>query len=84
MPSEHAHKRHARLFRNGRNQAVRIPRELELPGDEVVIHKEGTRLVLEPIVKTSRLPQLLAKWKPIDDPFPDVDVGLQPLDDVDS
>lgn len=24
--------RHVKLFRNGRNQAVRIPREFELPG----------------------------------------------------
>ncbi|MEX2281730.1 MAG: AbrB/MazE/SpoVT family DNA-binding domain-containing protein, partial [Gemmatimonadota bacterium] len=26
--------RRVRLFRNGRNQAIRIPREFELPGDE--------------------------------------------------
>lgn len=29
--------RHVRLFRNGRNQAVRIPREFELPGEEAII-----------------------------------------------
>jgi len=46
--------RHARLFRNGRNQALRIPREFELPGDEVTIHKDGDRLILEP-VKTRKL-----------------------------
>jgi antitoxin VapB len=74
--------RHARLFRNGRNQAVRIPRELELPGSDVVIYKEGRRLILEPETKGNRLLALLAKWKPIDDPFPDVDEGLLPLDDV--
>jgi antitoxin VapB len=74
--------RHARLFRNGRNQAVRIPRELELPGDEVVIRKEGDRLILEPVAKRSRLLQLLAEWEPIDDRFPDVDEGLPRLDDV--
>jgi tRNA(fMet)-specific endonuclease VapC len=33
------------LFRNGRNQAIRIPREFELPGDEAIIRKEGARLV---------------------------------------
>ena len=32
--------RHARLFRNGRNQAVRIPREFELAADEVIIYRE--------------------------------------------
>lgn len=53
--------RRARLFRNGRNQAVRIPRELELPGDEVVMHREGDRLVLEP-APARRLASLLASW----------------------
>ena len=31
--------RHVRLFRNGRSQAVRIPREFELPGNEATIRK---------------------------------------------
>jgi antitoxin VapB len=35
--------RHVRLFKNGRNQAVRIPREMELPGDETVIYRDGHR-----------------------------------------
>ena len=43
--------RHVRLFRNGRNQAVRIPREFELEGDEAIMRKEGGRLILEPIRK---------------------------------
>lgn len=73
--------RHARLFRNGRNQALRIPREFELPGEEVIIHKEGDRLVLEPI-KTRRLLATLANLEPVSDAFPDVDTGLPPLDDV--
>ncbi len=42
-------RRHVRLFRNGRNQAVRIPVEFELPGDEAVIHRDGDRLVIEPV-----------------------------------
>ena len=40
--------RRVKLFRSGRNQAVRIPREFELPGDEAVMHKEGDRLIIEP------------------------------------
>ena len=40
--------RHVRLLRNGRNQAVRIPREFELPGQDAIIRKEGERLVIEP------------------------------------
>ncbi len=74
--------RHARLFRNGRNQAVRIPREFELPGQEVIIRKDGDRLILEPIRKYNSLAELLASWEPLDEEFPDVDEGLLPLDDV--
>ena len=41
--------RQARLFRNGRNQALRIPRDLEFPGDTVILHKEDDRLIVEPL-----------------------------------
>jgi len=60
------------LFRNGRNQAVRIPRGLELPGDEAVLRKEGDRLILEPAHPTSLL-GLLDTLSPIDETFPDID-----------
>ena len=50
--------RHVRLFRNGRNQAVRIPREFELEGDEAIMRKEGSRLIVEPVRK-GRLLSLL-------------------------
>lgn len=74
--------RHVRLFKNGRNQALRIPREFELPGDEAVIHKEGDRLIIEPTKKKSLL-KLLATWEPSDEGLPDVDQGMLPLDEVD-
>lgn len=64
--------RHASLFRNGRNQAVRIPREFEMEGTEVLIRKEGDRLILTPIRK-NRLLDLLASWEPLDDGLPDVE-----------
>ncbi len=35
--------RRVKLFRNGRNQAVRIPVEFELPGDEAIMHRDGDR-----------------------------------------
>jgi antitoxin VapB len=73
---------HASLFRNGRNQAVRIPREMELPGKEVLIHREGYRLVIEPVETPHGLIDMLKGLPAITDPFPDVDVGLRPLDDV--
>lgn len=72
--------RHAALFRNGRNQAVRIPREFEMEGSEVVIRKEGDRLVLIPI-RRKTLRDLLASWEPLDDALPEVeDLPLQPRD----
>ena len=74
--------RRARLFRNGRNQAVRIPREFELPGHEVVIRKEGDRLIVEPVRKPGGLAELLASWEPLEEEFPNVDEGLLPLDDI--
>ncbi len=73
--------RHVRLFRNGRNQALRIPREFELEGDEAIIRKEGDRLIVEPIRK-GRLLALLTTLEPLDEPFPDVVEDLPALDDV--
>ena len=73
--------RHVRLFRNGRNQALRIPREFELEGDEAIIHKEGDKLIIEPVRK-GKLLTLLTTLEPLDDAFPDLDEGLLPLDDV--
>jgi antitoxin VapB len=64
--------RRAALFRNGRNQAVRIPRELEMEGSEVLIRKEGDSLILTPIRK-HRLRDLLASWTPMDDLLPEVE-----------
>lgn len=74
--------RHVRLFRNGRNQALRIPRDLELEGDEAILRKEGDRLIVEPVRK-GRLLALLSTLEPLEEPFPDVDEDLAPLDDVD-
>ena len=64
--------RRVKLFKNGRNQAVRIPREFELPGEEAVMRKEGERLIIEPMRKKSLL-ALLASWEPIDEEFPPID-----------
>jgi antitoxin VapB len=41
----------AKLFKNGHSLAVRLPRAYRLPGKEVAIHREGDRIVLEPLVK---------------------------------
>ena len=85
MPNKSSNKiqseRHVRLFRNGRNQALRIPREFELEGDEAIIHKEGDRLIVEPVRK-GKLLSLLATLEPLKETFPDIDATLPPLDDV--
>ena len=74
--------RQVRLFRNGRSQAVRIPKEFELPGREATIRKVGDRLILEPARRKSLL-QVLAAMTPLEpgDEFPDVDETLAPLDE---
>jgi len=74
--------RHVRLFRNGRNQAVRIPREFEFEGDEAILRKEGDRLVLEPI-RTGKILSVLRALGPLKAPFPDIDDVLPPLDEPD-
>ncbi|MBL8225077.1 MAG: AbrB/MazE/SpoVT family DNA-binding domain-containing protein [Chromatiales bacterium] len=73
--------RHVRLFRNGRNQALRIPREFELEGDEAILRREGDSLIISPVRK-GRLLAVLAALEPLDEPFPDVDTDLPPADDV--
>ena len=56
----------ARLFRNGRSQAVRIPKELEFDGEEVVIEKgEDGKLTLSPVSKKKSLIEVLASLEPL-------------------
>jgi antitoxin VapB len=39
----------AKLFKNGRSQAVRLPKEFRFKGTEVKIRKEGEKVILETI-----------------------------------
>lgn len=80
-PATHSAARHVRLFRNGRNQAVRIPREFELPGSSALMRRDGERLVIEPEKRGSLL-ALVATWKPLAAGFPDVDEKLPPAEQV--
>lgn len=66
-----AHRR-VKLFRNGRNQAVRIPRAFELPGEDAIMRREGDRLVIEPAAPTSLL-SILKALSPIEDRLADMD-----------
>ncbi len=71
------------LFRNGRNQAIRIPVEFELPGDEATIRKEGDRLIIEPKKRKPTMAEFLDSLEAFPE-FPDVDDSdLPPLRDID-
>jgi antitoxin VapB len=75
-----AAERNVKLFKNGRNQAVRIPREFELPGEDAVMRKEGNRLIIEPAPPKSLL-AVLATLAPLDETFPPI--ADKPADPVD-
>ena len=80
MPKDFMVERHVKLFKNGRNQAVRIPREFELPGEEATIRKEGQRLIIEPAPPTSLL-AVLATLPTLDEEFPPIrDLPTDPVD----
>lgn len=64
--------RHVKLFKNGRNQAVRIPREFELPGEDAIMYRDGDRLIIEPPAPKSLL-AVLASLSPLDERFPEID-----------
>lgn len=78
VPVPPSRPKEAKLFRNNRSQAVRIPVEFELPGDRVLIHREGGRLIIEPVNRPANLVELLAEWKkeePLgpEDQFPEIE-----------
>jgi antitoxin VapB len=67
--------RHVKLFKNGRNQAVRIPREFELPGEDAIMRKDGDRLIIEPAPPKSLL-AVLALLAPLEEDFPPIPDAL--------
>jgi antitoxin VapB len=73
MPKEVAMspERHVKVFKNGRNQAVRIPREFELSGEDAIMRKEGDRLIIEPAPPKSLL-TVLATLAPLHEDFPPI------------
>ena len=72
MPQSNPAPRQVRLFRNNRNQAIRIPVEFELPGSEAIISRDGDRLIIEPVRKKG-LAALLDSWEPLDEELPEID-----------
>lgn len=67
--------RAVRLFRNGRNQAVRIPREFELPGQDALMSREGDALVIRAVRRRSLL-EVLGTLDPLDEDFPQIEDRL--------
>jgi antitoxin VapB len=63
--------RHVKVFKNGRNQAVRIPREFEFSGKDAIMRKEGDRLIIEPAPAKSLL-AVLATLAPLHEDFPPI------------
>ncbi len=72
VPQSDPAPRQVRLFRNNRNQAIRIPVEFELPGSEAIISRDGDRLIIEPVRKKG-LAALLDSWKSLNEEFPEID-----------
>jgi len=80
MPAYSMAERHVKLFKNGRNQAVRIPREFELPGEDAIIRQDGQRLIIEPAPPQSLL-AVLAALPTLDEEFPRIqDPPAEPAD----
>ncbi len=73
--------RKVHLFRNGSNQALRIPREFELPGTEAIVRREGFRLIVEPAPRQG-LVAWLGTLEPLEDDFAPI-ADPPPQDDVD-
>lgn len=84
QPQSHSEPREAKLFRNNKSQAVRIPADFEMPGDRVSIYRDGDRLIIEP-VRRKNLLEVLAGLTPLgpDDQFPDVDETLLSAKEID-
>jgi antitoxin VapB len=71
------------LVRTGPAQTVEIPPEFAMPDDAVLMHREGERLITEPLApRKGGLLALLATLDPIEEEFPDVDEGLLPPRDI--
>jgi antitoxin VapB len=44
----------AKLFKHGRSQPVRLPKEFRFEGKEVRVSKVGNKVILEPLVRTRK------------------------------
>lgn len=69
-----------RLTRDGPDQVLHIPQDLEFTGSEVKMHRDGDRLILEPN-RPGTLLDLLDTMEAIDEDFPAIeDLPYRPVD----
>jgi antitoxin VapB len=75
--------RSVRLFRNGRSQAIRIPREFALPGNEATISRDRKGRLIVEAMRTPSMVELLHSWEPLsdEDAMPPIDkLTVEPFD----
>ncbi|MEO0454636.1 MAG: AbrB/MazE/SpoVT family DNA-binding domain-containing protein [Verrucomicrobiota bacterium] len=72
----------ARIFRNGSNQAIRIPREMEFEETEVLLEKRGTDVLIKPVPKAQGLIDYLSEVEPIEEDLIIEDDSFHPRDEI--
>jgi antitoxin VapB len=75
--------RSVRIFRNGRSQAIRIPREFALPGTEATITRDRKGRLIVEAAKKPTVTELLDSWDPLpeEDWMPKIDkLVVEPFD----
>lgn len=77
--------RKARIFKNGRSRAVRIPSDFALPGEDVIIRQEQDGVITIHPARAKRSPCELVEWlrerAEIGAEFPEIDdLPLKPID----
>jgi antitoxin VapB len=73
--------RHVKLLRSGHHQVIRIPVEFELPGEAAMMHREGDRLVIEPLRERDLL-ALLKTMEPFDGDFAEINDPPPPAKNI--
>jgi antitoxin VapB len=69
----------AKLFRTGGSQAVRLPKEYRFPGQtEVLIHREGSRVVLEHATRSWSRAFLALAGSAAEFPYPSEPPAVEP------
>ena len=70
----------AKLFKSGGSQAVRLPKQYRFEDqEEVLIHKEGQRVILEPKSKSWSQSFLTLAGAATDFPYPEEPPAVEPV-----